>query len=142
MNIRLSCGADIKKCRGAFIVYKGGKVEVKDSFAISYKGDEATLKEYTFESLIRGLRSVRGFVNHEDLLLIELPNTHMVDWLNGKREYKGYNKYLDGISEIIDTLDCRYLFAKSNVKDVKKVLSDEKVSKMKIVGVSDAFEGM
>ena len=140
MNIRLSCIGDSKKRRGAFVIYRGGKVECKDSFSIPFKGDESTLKEYTFEAIIRGLRNVRNFVNHEDMLLIEVPNAHMSDWLNGKKEYKGYNKYLDDISSIIDTIDCRYLFTKSAVKDAKGIL-DEKVA-IKTSGVIDAFEGM
>ena len=141
MNIRLSCVADVKKYKGAFIIYKGGRAEVSNVFAIPNKGFESKLKEYTFESLIRGLRNVRGMVNHDDLLLIELPNGHMVDWLNGKKEYKGYNEYLDIVSEIMDTLDCRYLFTKSSVKDAKRLI-DLEVTKVQTQGIVDAFEGM
>ena len=141
MNIRLVCTANSKLCKGSFIVYKGGKAEIKETFAIANKGDESKLKEYVFESVIRGLRNVRSLVNHDDLLLIELPNMHMVEWLNGSKEYKGYNQYLDTVADIVDTLDCRYLFTKTNVKDAKKLL-EESVSKVEVMGIDDAFEGM
>jgi len=140
MNIVLGCSADKKLKRGAYIIFKGGKRIVSESFNIGDKGTDATLKEYVFESIIKGLRGVRNIVNHEDLLLIEVPNGHMAEWLNGSREYKGYNKYLDEISEIIDTLDCRYMFAKSNVKEVKKIL--EVKEELKTQGILEAFEGM
>lgn len=140
MNIILSCGADRKKSRGAFIISKGGKREVEESFFIPYKSGDETLKEYLFESLIRGLRRVRSEVQHEDLLLIELPNGHMVEWLNGSKEYKDYSKYLDEVVDIIDTIDCRYLFTKSNVKNVKKLLEVKET--VKVQGVLDAFADM
>lgn len=138
LNIRLVCTSNNK--RGAFVIYKDGRVASKDSFSIPNKGNEAMLKEYVFESVIRGLRNVRGFVSHDDLLLIEVPNNHMAEWLNGSKEYKGYSKYLDEISDIIDTIDCRYMFAKSDVREAKKLL-DEKIS-IKVEGVNSVFEGM
>ena len=139
MNIVLSCAADRKLGRGAYIIYKGGKKLVSDSFNIN-KSDDSTLKEYVFESLIRGLRSVRNTVKHEDLLLIKLPNIHMVEWLNGSKEYKGYNNYLDVISDLIDTIDCKYLFTKDTVKDAKKLC--EEVIEVKVLGLEEAFSDM
>ena len=140
MNIKLSCTADKKMGRGAYIIYKGGKRVVSESFSIKGMGESSTLKEYVFVAVTKALLSVRNIVNHEDLLLIELPNNHMVEWLNGSKEYKGYNKYLDEISDIIDTIDCRYLFTKSDVNEVKKML--EVKEEEKIQGIMEAFEGM
>lgn len=137
MNIRLVCSASDKKSKGAYIVYKGGKVEAKEVFSIQPK-DNATLKEYTFESLIKGLRVVRSMVSHDDLLLVELPNVHMVEWLNGSKEYKGYSSYLDEILSIIDTIDCKYLFTKTKVKGAVALL-DESVTKVEVTGIDDAF---
>lgn len=140
MNIVLSCTADKKIGKGAYLIRKGGKRVVSETFSIYGKDSEATLKEYVFDSLIRGLRNVRSQVEHNDLLLIELPNIHMVEWLNGTKEYKGYNKYLDEISDIIDTLDCRYLFSKGSVKDVKKMLSEK--NEVKVEGAVELFKDM
>lgn len=125
MNVVLSCYA--KKGKGSYILEKGGKVIDSDTFSIR-KQDDVTLKEYIFEAIIRGLNATKHSVEHEDLLLINIQNNHMSNWLNGSREYKGYDKYLDTISDIIESLDCKYMFAPNGAKKAKDII-DKKVSK-------------
>lgn len=139
MNIILSCYA--VKGKGCFVLEKEGKVFHKEVFSIR-KSDESTLKEYTFEAILKGLKYARTLVNHEDLLLIELHNTHLVKWLNGQTDYKGYEVYLDSIFSLIETLDCRYLFSKTDVKKAKKVLSEGTPVAQKLEGALSVFDGL
>lgn len=138
MNIVLSCCAN--KGKGSYVLEKEGKVISQEVFNI-HKDKGTTLKEYIFESVIRGLRVARNEVQHEDLLLIGVQNAHIADWLNGSKEYKGYAKYLDDISAIIETLDCRYLFSLTGVKKAK-ILLKENPKQLELEGVSSVFENM
>lgn len=138
MNIVLSCYAN--KGKAAFVLEKGGKVINKEVFLVA-KDNKVHLKEFIFESIIRGLKNARNVVSHDDLLLIGVQNAHMVDWLNGQKEYKGYESYLDDISDIIETLDCRYLFSNTSVKKAKKAL-DEGVEEVKLEGAVALFENL
>lgn len=138
MNIILSCYANKEKA--SFVLEKGGKVVAKEVFSV-IKENKVHLKEYIFEAIIKGLRYARNEVSHEDLLLIGVQNGHMVEWLNGQKEYKGYESYLDEISNIIETLDCRYLFSNTNVKKAKKAL-EEGIEKPKLEGAVSLFENL
>ena len=121
MNIILNCCAE--KGWAGYSLEKSGRVIEKDSYKLP-TDDSSKLKEFVFDAIIKGLKVARMHINHDDLLLIALQNAHMVEWLNGSRDYQGYEKYLDDISDIIETLDCRYLFAKKDMKKVKKMLSE------------------
>lgn len=121
MNVVLTCYA--KKGKGSFVLEKEGKIIYKDIFNIHK--DDCSLKEYIFESLIRGLRVARSNVSHDDLLLICLQNNHMCEWLNGAKDYKDYSSYLDTVYDIIDSIDCKYLFSHSNVKKAKSIINED-----------------
>lgn len=124
MNVILNCCGE--KGSAGFTIEVGGKVVHKCAYKVDL-GENAKLKEYVFHAVIRGLRVARSYVNHEDLLLIGVSNQHMAEWLNGSMEYKGYETYLDEISDIIETIDCRYLFTKVDMKRTKKILEGYKV---------------
>lgn len=138
MNIVLSCYANREKA--AFVLEKGGKVVCKEVFPIIDK-NRLHLKEYIFEAIIKGLKYARNEVSHDDLLLIGVQNSHIAEWLNGQKEYKGYESYLDDISCIIETLDCRYLFSHKSVKKAKDALNKSE-TKIKLEGVSSVFENL
>lgn len=131
MNIILSCYANKEK--GSIVIEKGGKIEYKEVFKINKK--DSTLKEYIFESLIKGLRKVRTYVSHDDLLLVCLQNSHMCEWLNGSKDYKDYSEYLDTVYPILESIDCRYLFSHTDVKKAKLVAKEE-IKKETLTGVS------
>lgn len=138
MNIVLSCYAN--KGKASFVLEKGGKVINKEVFSLNKNGKEH-LKEFIFEAIIRGLKNTRPAVRHEDLLLIKVQNSNIVDWLNGGKEYKGYESYLDDIFSIVETLDCRYLFSYMSVEKAKKLLESD-IDKVKLENVFSAFEGL
>lgn len=138
MNIVLSCYAN--KELASFVLEKGGKVVNKEVFPVR-KEDKVHLKEFIFEAIIRGLKYARNEVSHEDLLLIGVQNAHLADWLNGQKEYKGYETYLDEISDIIETLDCRYLFGHTSVRKAKDAIKAG-VEKPKLEGALEIFNGL
>lgn len=139
MNIVLSCYA--KKGKGCYIIEKGGRVIDKNVFTLSLGGN-AHLKEYMLESIYRGIKSVRNVVSHDDLLLVGVQNSHLANWLNSTMEYKGYEYYLDNIIDIIDTIDCRYMFSVTGLKKAKELINETPM-KEELVGVCsllDEFE--
>ena len=137
MNIILSCYSI--KGKGCFLLEKEGKIVHKEVFNIK-KEENSTLKEYTFESIIKGLKHAKNIVSHEVLLLIELHNAHLVSWLNGQTEYKGYEDYLDIIFPLIENLDCRYLFSKTDVKKAKRVLEEDRPVAPKLYSALSVFD--
>ena len=136
MNIVLSCYA--KKGKGCYVIEKEGRVVDKKVFALNL-GNEGHLKEYMLESVLRGLKAVRSLVSHEDLLLVGVQNSHLANWLNSTMEYKGYESYLDSIIDVIDTIDCRYMFSVTSLKKAKVVIN-EPITKEKLVGVCSILE--
>lgn len=138
MNIVLSCYAN--KGLASCVLEKGGRVVSKEVFQVN-KEEKVHLKEYIFESIIKGLKHARKVVEHEDLLLIGVQNVHVAEWLNGQKEYKGYESYLDRISDILETLDCRYLFSNTGAKKAKNILK-EGVPEEKLERATDIFKDM
>ena len=138
MNIVLSCYAKRGKC--CYSLDKGGVSVDKNVFYVK-KEEDATLKEYMLEAIIRGLKSARNVVEHEDLLLVNVQNSHLSNWLNGSKESKGYEEYLGVILDIIDTLDCRYRFVYNTPKKVKLLLEEEP-EKERLEGIASIFEGL
>lgn len=138
MNIILSCYAN--KGKASFVLEKSGRVIDKEVFSVPLD-DKVYLKEFIFEAIIRGLKSARNVVEHEDLLLIGVQNNHVADWLNGHKEVKDYAYYLDDIFKIIDTMDCRYRFSCTSVAKAKKAL-EEGVSKVKLDSAVSLFKDM
>lgn len=136
MNIVLCCTA--VKGKGSYTISKKGKVVSDKVFKIQGTSED-TLKHYTLESIFKGLLDVKERVSHEDLLLIEVGNVHLCDWLNGATEYKGYEDELDKVFDALNKIDCRYMFAKTDVKKAKSILGRE-VEKVKLQGISSLDE--
>lgn len=105
-NVELSCGGRvIKSYRGKFV------------------GEN--IKENVLRLIHRGLRFAAAAVKHEDKLYIEVQNQHLVNWLMGRTEYKGYSELLDTVFSDIEQVDCqyKYLFEK-NPKAKKGTLAE------------------
>ena len=104
------------------------------------------IKENILRGLEKGLRLAATTVSHEDLLCIELQNRHVVDWMQGKREYKGYNEWLDLATESLDLIDCQYSFIFSENPRAKRgsfilKTSDERLNTVGVADMMEEFEG-
>lgn len=116
MNIILSCYS--VRGRGSYCIAKEGKTISEEVFNIGLE-DKIMLKEYILYTILKGLREARSIVSHDDILLVEIQNRHVAEWLNGQSENKDYSKYLDDIYSLIETMDCRFRFA--NLKPVRAI---------------------
>ena len=98
MNCRLSCGANRKLKKIGYTYEVGGRIEDSGVF----KTVSTNMKENILESIIKGMKACRGKVHHEDLLIIEVQNQHLAQWLSGEVTYKGYEDYLDRLFDVLD----------------------------------------
>lgn len=125
MNYRLSIAAlRVKGKRGFVIESKGKTLE-----AFVHKSSSLNLKEDILITLTDGLRAIKSYIKHEDILFIEIQNQHLQQWLSGMVEYKDYVEALDSVFEVLETLDCRYRFIFIKDPYAKKVVSQTNLSK-------------
>ena len=133
MNYRVSTYADRIGNNKGFIVEAEGKIlEEKIS---KFEGNN--IKENALQVVLQGLRACRNKVSHNDILLIEVQNVHLCNWLNGLKEYEGYNVWLDKIFELIETLDCRYLFYFNKKPFAKDYIKGKGVTKVEVSSIDD-----
>lgn len=110
-----------------------------------FEGDN--IKENVLKYIHKGLRFAAANVSHDDKLYIEVQNNHLVNWLMGRTEYKGYSDMLDVVFDDIEQVDCtyRYIF-EPNPKAKKVTLSGKealvaKESHVDLESMMKEFEG-
>ena len=118
--------------RGYLLEVEGRVVDEKIS---KFQGDN--IKVNALEVILQGIRACRSRVSHEDLVIIEVQNTHLCDWLSGSVEYKEYSDSLDKIFEVLETLDCRYRFTFNKSPYAKEYLKGKGVTQVKVSSVAD-----
>lgn len=129
MNIKMSTGCNgVKNC---VIIESEGK----ELYSKVFKGLGSNLKKDMLMCIYKGLRASSRFVSHDDLLIIEVQNNHLVGWLNGEIGYKGYEEYIYDVFEALEGLDCRYLFVFNSNSYAKKQLSLRELDKVSLQGV-------
>lgn len=107
MNYKLSIGVDRPKGKACYVLELGGR-EIDSKIQ---KIKSRNIKEEALNILEIGLRSCRSIVKHDDILIIDIQNRHLHQWLDESVEYNGYNESLDKVFDTLDTLDCRYRFS-------------------------------
>lgn len=132
MNYRLSTSVNRQLERLAYVIESEGKE--LSSFVGTLK--TSNLKIGMFEATLRGLRDVRRFLKHEDILTIEVQNRHMAQWLSGQVEATGYEEYLTTVLDIIETVDCRYIITFTDNPVAKRYLT-KSPTKQKLTGMMD-----
>ena len=95
------------------------------------------------EEIINGLAKLRGLVEHDDVLIIEIENRWVYEWLELEREQQKYIQQIDKIFDILDTLDCKYHFLHNETPQVNLLL-DKGVQKEKVKLLSsvEMMEGL
>lgn len=120
-------------------LYCGGVV--KKSYCGKFVGDN--IKENILRCVHRGLRFAAASVSHEDRLYIEVQNQHLVNWLMGRTEYKGYSELLDVVFADIEQVDCQYKYLFEAAPRAKKgtLVEKGKVSAdTQVVGLDSLME--
>lgn len=131
MNIRLSCVSDRVHGKNCYVVEKDGK-EI-ESHVYSITG--TNIKKNALDALYRGLRVVKNIAKHEDLVVIELQNCHLAEWVSGRKESKGYEEELDKVFEVLESIDSRYIVRFVKNTYAKKVAEARGISTPKVTGV-------
>lgn len=144
MNILLSVNARNEKNGYVFgyVIKKQGKTVAEHTSIRTDKGRDS-LKTLQLEEIINGLAKLRGLVEHEDVLTIEIENRWVYEWLELEREQQKYIQYTDKVFDILDTLDCRYRFLHNETPQVNLLL-DKGVQKEKVKLLSsvEMMEGL
>lgn len=106
MNYRLSiCTIRTKNKHGYIIEANGKSLETRVSSLTSMN-----LKKDILELLPKALRALKPYVQHEDIVAIEIQNTHLQQWLSGTVDYKEYSNELGNVFDVLESIDCRYKF--------------------------------
>lgn len=144
MNVLLSVNARNEKSGYVFgyVIKKQGKTVAEHTSIKTDKGRDS-LKTLQLEEIIDGLAKLRGLVEHEDILTIEIENRWVYEWLELEREQQKYIQQIDKVFDILDTLDCKYRFL-HNVTPQVNLLLDKGVQKEKVKLLSsvEMMEGL
>lgn len=144
MNVLLSVNARNEKNGYVFgyIIKKQGKTVAEHTSIRADKGRD-NLKTLQLEEIIDGLAKLRGLVEHEDILTIEIENRWVYEWLELEREQQKYIQHIDKVFDILDTLDCKYRFLHNETPQVNLLL-DKGVQKEKVKLLSsvEMMEGL
>lgn len=144
MNVLLSVNARNEKNGYVFgyVIKKQGKTVAEHTSIRTDKGRES-LKTLQLEEIIDGLAKLRGLVEHEDVLTIEIENRWVYGWLELEREQPKYIQYIDKVFDILDTLDFKYRFLHNETPQVNLLL-DKGVQKEKVKLLSsvEMMEGL
>lgn len=131
MNIRLSCVCDRVSRRNFYIVEQNGYLVSSSVYPLL--GDN--IKKNALNAVERGLRCVKQVASHEDLIVIEIQNRHLADWISGRKESKGYELELDSVFEVLESIDSRYMVKFLPCPTAKAVLKDRGIDTPKVTGV-------
>lgn len=144
MNVLLSVNARNEKNGYVFgyVIKKQGETVAEHTSIRTDKGRDS-LKTLQLEEIINGLAKLRGLVEHEDVLTIEIENRWVYEWLELEREQQKYIQYTDKVFDILDTLDCKYRFLHNETPQVNLLL-DKGVQKEKVKLLSsvEMMEGL
>lgn len=144
MNVLLSVNARNEKNGYVFgyVIKKQGKTVAEHTSIRTDKGRDS-LKTLQLEEIIDGLAKLRGLVEHEDVLTIEIENRWVYEWLELEREQQKYIQYTDKVFDILDTLDCKYRFLHNETPQVNLLL-DMGVQKerVKLLSSVEMMEGL
>lgn len=144
MNVLLSVNARNEKNGYIFgyVIKKQGKTVAEHTSIRTDKGRDS-LKTLQLEEIIDGLAKLRGLVEHNDVLTIEIENRWVYEWLELEREQQKYIQYTDKVFDILDTLDCKYRFLHNETPQVNLLL-DMGVQKerVKLLSSVEMMEGL
>lgn len=144
MNVLLSVNARNEKngYELGYVIKKQGKTVAEHTSIRTDKGRDS-LKTLQLEEIINGLAKLRGLVEHEDVLTIEMENRWVYEWLELEREQQKYIQYIDKVFDILDTLDCKYRFLHNETPQVNLLL-DMGVQKerVKLLSSVEMMEGL
>ena len=144
MNVLLSVNARNEKNGYVFgyVIKKQGKTVAEHTSIRTDKGRDS-LKTLQLEEIIAGLAKLRGLVEHEDVLTIEIENRWVYEWLELEREQQQYIQQIDKVFDILDTLDCKYRFLHNETPQVNLLL-DRGVQKerVKLLSSVEMMEGL
>ncbi len=138
MNYRLSCAADRKLGKCGFTLECGGS----EVYSEVFKCVSENLKECIFEAIYRGIRASRRFVKHEDIIRIEVQNNTACQWLSGYTEHKEYTEYISKIFDVLESMDCRYIFVYEKNPYAKRYIANHKTSSIGVSSLEDAMRGL
>ena len=135
MNYRLSCIADRVNNKNCYIIVCNGKV-IKEYIG-SFVGKN--IKINILKLIEMGVRDLNNVVKHDDLVIVEIQNSYLQDWLYGLKYKKGYQYYLNDVYNVMDAIDCRFKFVYNKNPDAKNYMVGKEPTKVQYFSIEDAF---
>lgn len=135
MNYLISTYANRVNGKNCYTIESKGKVIKSKVFR--FTGDN--IKENALECICKALLEIQNLVSHDDILIIEVQNVHLTEWLDGMKEYKGYETGLDKVFDVLEYIDCRYRF-KLNKNPYAKLIGTNDITKEQYTSSSDLFK--
>lgn len=136
MNYNLSVMADRVNGKCSYTLSSSGKV-ISDKIS-KFSGDN--IKVNALNQLKVGLMACKNLVSHDDILSIEVQNTHLCDWLNGRVAHKDYIGQLSDVFDVLETIDCRYRFLFNKEPFAKVYASKRDFTKIAVSTIDDMFK--
>jgi len=133
MNYNLSVSADRSLGKSGYILCSKGNVI---TYKVSrFKG--SNIKENILRQIESGLRECKNILHHDDNLYIEVQNSHLCDWLNGRIEKKDYSKCLSDVFDVLEMLDCMYKFIYVQGTLAASYIASKEFSKVETSSIDD-----
>lgn len=98
-----------------FALIRDGKVVTSKSFQGSVK------REVVLRNLQRGILASKDLVKHEDVLVIEVSDSYVYNWLVDNSPNQKYMDSFSATHQAINKLICRYRFVKNLNPSVDKL---------------------
>ena len=136
MNYKLRTYADRVQGKRCFILEGDGRVLSEK--VSKFSGDN--IKENALTCVYQGLIACKGVVTHDDILVIEVQNSHLCEWLNGLSEHKNYSEALEKVFDMLDKVDCRYRFCHDVEPTTKRYLKKSEITKVEVSSVDDMMK--
>lgn len=137
MNIKLSIYENRKKALQGFLIEKNGEI-------VDYKvrnSKSTNSKKLILESLYEGLKSAKFQVKHDDVLVIEVQNSYVAQWVSGSKYANGFEAELDRVMNILESIDCQYRVIFNRIPRANLVVSEGIDSFSGAFSVEDTMNG-
>ena len=108
-NVVVSFYTDRPKTGKSCVLVKEDGI-VKKLKYIPINSEDANIKKELLVALNTGLLFAKNFAKHDGVLLIEVPNQHLCNWLEEKEEKEGYGELLNKVFESLEDIDSTYMF--------------------------------
>lgn len=142
MNIKLDCYVNRREGKRGYLIEKDGVVLERHLFRCN---PVSSMKSLILVNMLEGIKNVRKYVSHEEVLSIVLQNKDVVSWVTDRNEsrYKDHISVMDSIFDTIEELDCRVHILFSSKSGAKRFVDNSyDFDKEEVMSLEEAFSDL